>query len=118
MLAVYALAHRWATQDNLPWNPSAIAIGTTRWVTADPTAQTQTLPQRLIPEDPEGPSLFAADLNFASSAYPTLQVYEAGFVKEGVGAGASAIAASLYGNLTQRDALTAIETLLTVASQV
>ncbi len=117
MLAVYALAHRWATRDNLPWNPPAIAIGTTRWVTADPSAQTQTLPQRLIPDDPDGPPLFAADLDFAASSYKTLQVYEAGFVKEGVGAGASAIAASLYGDVSQQAALTAIEALLASAVQ-
>lgn len=112
MLAVYALAHRWAAQDCLNWTPQAIAIGTTRWVTVDPTAQTHRLPQRLIPDDPEGPPFFAADLNFADATFSALRVYEEGFVKEGVGAGASAIAASLYGELSQQDTLTAIESLM------
>ncbi|MGD1850606.1 MAG: nicotinate mononucleotide-dependent phosphoribosyltransferase CobT [Cyanophyceae cyanobacterium] len=114
MLAVYALAHRWATWDRLDWNPGAIAIGTTRWVTADPSAQAQQLPQHLIPGDPQGPPFFAADLNFSAAASPALKVYEAGFVKEGVGAGASAIAASLYSNLNPKEALNAIERLATL----
>ena len=112
MLAVYALAHRWAQWDGLAWNPPAIAIGTTRWVTADPTAQTSELPQHLLPDRPAGPPFLAADLNFSTSTHPTLRIYEDGFVKEGVGAGASAIAASLYGNLSQWHALQAIESLL------
>ncbi|MEM9245108.1 MAG: nicotinate mononucleotide-dependent phosphoribosyltransferase CobT, partial [Cyanobacteria bacterium P01_F01_bin.153] len=99
MLTVYALAHRWAAWDQLNWNPEAIAIGTTRWVTADVSAKARQLPQRLIPNNPDGPPFFAADLDFSTATIPALQVYEQGFVKEGVGAGASAIAASLYGNL-------------------
>ena len=113
MLAVYALAHRWAERDGLDWSPEAIAIGTTRWVTADPTAQTAQLPQKLIPDHPEGPPFFAADLNFSAATVPALRVYEAGFVKEGVGAGAGAIAASLYGALSQGEALAIIEELVT-----
>lgn len=112
MLAVYALAHRWAEGDGLDWSPEAIAIGTTRWVTADPTAQTAQLPHKLIPERPEGPPFLAADLNFSAATEPALRVYEAGFVKEGVGAGAGAIAASLYGSLSQGEALAIIEKLV------
>ncbi|MEM6500969.1 MAG: nicotinate mononucleotide-dependent phosphoribosyltransferase CobT [Cyanobacteria bacterium P01_C01_bin.89] len=113
MLAVYALAHCWATWDQLNWNPEAIAVGTTRWVTADASAKTHQLPQRLISNDPNGPPFFAADLNFSTATVPALQVYEKGFVKEGVGAGASAIAASLYGGLIPKDALNIIERLAT-----
>jgi NaMN:DMB phosphoribosyltransferase len=56
--------------------------------------------------------LIATQLNFAHSRYSALQFYEKGFVKEGVGAGGAAIAASLYQNWTQADLLNQIETLL------
>ncbi len=37
--------------------------------------------------------VLAADLNFSSSHFPGLQIYETGLVKEGVGAGGASIAA-------------------------
>jgi NaMN:DMB phosphoribosyltransferase len=37
--------------------------------------------------------VLAADLNFGSSRFPGLQIYETGLVKEGVGAGGASIAA-------------------------
>jgi NaMN:DMB phosphoribosyltransferase len=46
------------------------------------------------------------------SQYPQLQVYEQGFVKEGVGAGGLAIAASLYRDWGQVELLNSIEQLL------
>ncbi|MFM6897960.1 MAG: TIGR00303 family protein, partial [Microcystis panniformis] len=56
--------------------------------------------------------LLATQLNFSASKYPVLQAYEQGFVKEGVGAGGSAIAASLYQNWTNQDLVKAIENLI------
>jgi NaMN:DMB phosphoribosyltransferase len=56
--------------------------------------------------------LIATQLSFAQSRYSALQFYEKGFVKEGVGAGGAAIAASLYQNWTQEALLNQIETLL------
>jgi uncharacterized protein (TIGR00303 family) len=104
MLAVYALARAIAADQNLTWNPTAIAIGTTRWVAEDPTANTVdlALEVRDVP-------LLATQLSFAKSKFPQLQAYEKGFVKEGVGAGGAAIAAHLYQNWTQEKLLSAIE---------
>lgn len=104
MLAVYALARAIAADQNLTWNPDAIAIGTTRWVAEDPTSKTVdlALEVRDVP-------LLATQLSFAKSRFPQLQAYEQGFVKEGVGAGGAAIAAHLYQNWTQEKLLNAIE---------
>jgi uncharacterized protein (TIGR00303 family) len=104
MLAVYALARAIAADQNLTWNPAAIAIGTTRWVAEDPTANTVDLALEIrdVP-------LLATQLSFAKSKFPQLQAYEKGFVKEGVGAGGAAIAAHLYQNWTQEKLLNAIE---------
>ncbi|MGK7910162.1 MAG: nicotinate mononucleotide-dependent phosphoribosyltransferase CobT [Synechococcus sp.] len=104
MLAVYALAQRLATERNQTWNPQNVAVGTTRWVAGDPTGQTTTLAQLLPPV-----ALLATQLSLAESCFPQLQAYERGYVKEGVGAGGLAIAASLYANLSQVEFLSAIE---------
>jgi NaMN:DMB phosphoribosyltransferase len=53
--------------------------------------------------------LLATDLSFAESRFAALRAYEQGFVKEGVGAGACAIAATLYQNWGQSKLLAAIE---------
>jgi uncharacterized protein (TIGR00303 family) len=107
MLAVYALARAIANDQHLVWNPEAIAIGTTRWVAEDPTGHTVdlALAVRDVP-------LLATQLSFAKSKFPQLRAYEQGFVKEGVGAGAAAIAAHLYQNWTQEKLLSAIEKLI------
>jgi uncharacterized protein (TIGR00303 family) len=106
MLAVYALARAIAQSHNLTWRPEQIVVGTTRWVTDDPTGDTIGL-ANMIGEVP----LIATQLSFASSRYEQLRAYEQGYVKEGVGAGACAIAAHLYQNWSQSDLLQAIETL-------
>jgi NaMN:DMB phosphoribosyltransferase len=54
----------------------------------------------------------SAELSFGRSALPQLQVYDQGYVKEGVGAGASAIVANLYGGWQNSEVLTATEILL------
>ncbi|MBF2025682.1 MAG: TIGR00303 family protein [Oscillatoriales cyanobacterium C42_A2020_001] len=106
MLAVYALAQALINQRELKWNPQQIVVGTTRWVAEDPTGDTVGLAAQLgtVP-------LLATQLSFAQSSIPQLQVYEQGFVKEGVGAGGCAIAAHLYQGLTQDKLLQAIEAL-------
>jgi uncharacterized protein (TIGR00303 family) len=104
MLAVYALARALVQAHNLEWQPSQIVVGTTRWVAEDTTGATVELAQ-LIGDIP----LIATQLNFYSSRYPQLRAYEQGFVKEGVGAGAACIAASLSYNWQQEQLLNAIE---------
>jgi NaMN:DMB phosphoribosyltransferase len=54
----------------------------------------------------------ATELSFATSRYPQLQAYEQGYVKEGVGAGACAIAAHLYQGWHPIQLLQAIEALV------
>ncbi len=107
MLAVYALSRAIANYYSLEWYPEKVVVGTTRWVAEDPTGDTVGL-AREIGQVP----LLATQLNFANSRYPQLQVYERGFVKEGMGAGGCAIAAHLYQNWNQNQLLQAIESLL------
>lgn len=125
MLAVYALARSIAqsiaqrseftsefTSDfvtdsvtDCAWQPEQIVVGTTRWVAEDPTGDTVGLAKLLaVP-------LVATQLNFATSRYAHLRAYEQGYVKEGVGAGGSAIAAHLYQNWGQTELLRAIESI-------
>lgn len=94
MLAVYALIK--AIYNQSPSisqaNLDNIVVGTTRWVAEDFTGDTVRLAEKIgqIP-------LIATKLSFANSHYASLKAYEKGFVKEGVGAGAMAIASHLLG---------------------
>ena len=107
MLAVAALIEAIAISQNITINTAQIIVGTTAWVVGDRSGDTTSL-ARLIPHIP----LIHTNLNFANSQYPQLQVYEQGFVKEGVGAGGLAIAASLYRHWGQVELLDSIEQLL------
>lgn len=68
-----------------------IAIGTTRWIVDDPSADVSGLTSEVSRDLP----LLAANLNFSGSRHPGLQSYEGYLVKEGVGAGGACIAALL-----------------------
>lgn len=105
MLAVYALTQALAQAEGLDWQPKQVVVGTTRWVAEDPTGDTVGLANLT------GASLLATQLNFTQSRYTSLRAYEQGYVKEGVGAGGSAIAACLYQNWQQAQLLAAIEQL-------
>jgi uncharacterized protein (TIGR00303 family) len=107
MLAVAALIQAIGVERGLEINHAQIAVGTTNWVAGDLSGDTIALAE-LIPQFP----LLSTRLSFANSRYPQLQVYEAGFVKEGVGAGGAAIAASLYQDWGQVELLDSIEQLL------
>lgn len=104
MLAVYALSRACANFYSLEWQPDQIVVGTTRWVASDTSGATIELAS-LIGDVP----LIATQLNLTNSRYEQLRVYEKGFVKEGVGAGAACIAAYLYQNWQQEQLLMAIE---------
>jgi uncharacterized protein (TIGR00303 family) len=110
MLAVAALIQAIAMERCLEIDPAQIVVGTTAWVAGDRSGDTVALAE-LIPQFP----LISTQLSFAASRYPQLQVYEQGFVKEGVGAGGAAIAASLYRDWGQVELLSAIEQLLGAA---
>jgi uncharacterized protein (TIGR00303 family) len=103
MLAVAALINALGAE----CDTAQIVVGTTAWVATDRSGDTVALAE-LIPNIP----LISTALSFAQSKYPQLQVYERGCVKEGVGAGGAAIAASLYRDWGQVELLDAIERLL------
>ncbi|MGK7954893.1 MAG: nicotinate mononucleotide-dependent phosphoribosyltransferase CobT, partial [Crocosphaera sp.] len=107
MLAVYALIKAILNTSEYDVNLDNIIVGTTRWVVEDLTGDTITLAESIgnVP-------LLATQLNFSSSSYEQLKMYEQGFVKEGVGAGGSAIVASLSFNWTQEKLLNSIENLV------
>lgn len=65
-----------------------VAIGTTRWIVDDKTADIKGLVSKIA----DVPVL-AADLDFSQSRFDGLKAYEAGVVKEGVGCGGASIAA-------------------------
>ncbi|WP_126147524.1 nicotinate mononucleotide-dependent phosphoribosyltransferase CobT [Synechococcus elongatus] len=94
MLAAYALMAAIA-QTGVAWQPDRIAVGTTRWVMVDPSAQVAQLGPAIASRFGWEPLLLSTQLNFQRSRHAQLQVYEQGFVKEGVAAGGMAIAASL-----------------------
>ncbi len=106
MLAVYALMQALARAESYDWVPENVVVGTTRWVAEDPTGDTVGLAQLT------DACLMATQLSFRRSRFAALQAYEQGFVKEGVGAGACAIAASLHQNWEQQDLLAAVEQML------
>ena len=78
-----------------------MAVGTTRWIVSDKTADLK----GLIAEIADVPVL-AAGLDFSRSRFDGLKAYEAGIVKEGVGCGGASIAAMLKtGGKITKDAL-------------
>jgi len=90
-------------------NPNVIdniAIGTTRWIIMDKTADLK----GIITQIADVP-IFAADLDFSQSRFEGLRAYEAGVVKEGVGAGGATIAAMAksQGSITKDTLLREIE---------
>ncbi len=83
-----------------------VAVGTTRWIVADKTADLE----GLVAEIADVPVL-AADLDFSRSRFDGLRAYEAGVVKEGVGCGGASMAAMLKssGSITKEVLLEEIE---------
>ena len=83
-----------------------LAIGTTRWIIIDKTADLK----GIVTQIADVPIL-AADLDFSQSKFEGLKAYEGGAVKEGVGAGGAAIAAMLKskGSVTKEILLREIE---------
>ncbi|KYC38222.1 hypothetical protein WA1_38430 [Scytonema hofmannii PCC 7110] len=114
MLAVYALTCAIAHAYDVPWRVEEVIVGTTRWVAEDSTGGTVELAELIgrgssTPDELFTPPLLATELSFAESRYEQLRAYEKGFVKEGVGAGGSCIAAYLYQGWQQHQVLQATE---------
>jgi len=83
-----------------------VAIGTTQWIITDKTADLK----GIINQIADVPIL-ATDLDFSQSKFEGLKAYEAGVVKEGVGAGGATIAAMAKseGSITKDTLLKEIE---------
>jgi NaMN:DMB phosphoribosyltransferase len=107
MLAVYSLMRALGETEAVPWQPDQVVVGTTRWVAEDPSGDTLGLAQLTQA------CLMATQLSFRDSRFAALRAYEQGFVKEGVGAGACAIAAHLYRHWGQPELGLAVEKVLT-----
>lgn len=105
MLAVYALAQAITLAERIAWQPEQVVVGTTRWVADDLTGDTVGLADLI------GAPLLASQLNFAQARHASLRAYEQGYVKEGVGAGGSAIAAHLYQGWQPAQLLSRVEQL-------
>ncbi|MBV9582336.1 MAG: TIGR00303 family protein [Chloroflexi bacterium] len=85
MVAVAALVRALGDDSAL----ERVAIGTTRWVIADPAADVAGLAREIDP----GLAVLAVNLDFSTSRHVGLHAYERFAVKEGVGAGGACIAA-------------------------
>ena len=107
MLAVYALMQALTRAYTIAWQPEQVVVGTTRWVAEDLTGNTVELAE-IIGSVP----LLATQLNFSTSRYAQLQVYEQGYVKEGVGAGGLCVAGHLSQGWNQPQLLQIIEALV------
>lgn len=112
MMAIYALTAHIARYYGLDWQPQQVLIGTTRWVTDDPSGDTVGLLSHISKRmDRESiPSLAVTQLGFQNAPHPGLAAYEQGYVKEGMAAGGTAIAASVSGGWQQADLQQAIYT--------
>ena len=80
MAAVLALmAHALCRAEGRPLDPRRVAIATTRWVLADPTADLPGLVAQCGPY-----AVLGSGLSFAASRHAPLRRYEEFLVKEGV----------------------------------
>jgi uncharacterized protein (TIGR00303 family) len=97
MAAVLALALALAPATLRPAVAAAATIGTTAWVAQESGSDLPRLLRRIGERWGVEPLAFAADLRFAAPCHPALAAYEAGYVKEGVGAGGLALLWQLSG---------------------
>jgi NaMN:DMB phosphoribosyltransferase len=82
-----------------------VCVGTTVYVAKDGSADLAGLVKQVSPKVP----VLACDLRLEKSNKPGLQAFARGFVKEGVGAGGSSIAAMLKTRAGGKKMLAAIE---------
>jgi NaMN:DMB phosphoribosyltransferase len=84
-----------------------LCIGTTSYIAGDPSADLAGLVNAVSRSIP----ILTCDLHLGESSKPGLRAFANGFVKEGVGAGGTSIAAMLksQGNITGKKLMIAIE---------
>ncbi|GAB4251172.1 MAG: TIGR00303 family protein [Thermoleophilia bacterium] len=99
MAAVAAVTNRIGEADM-----DSLCLGTTRWILDDPDADILSLAAQA-----NCARVYAAELSFADARFPGMHPYEAGLVKEGVGAGGAAVAALAYGGLSLKELLSRVE---------
>ncbi|MCZ7664011.1 MAG: TIGR00303 family protein [Thermoleophilia bacterium] len=99
MAAVAAVMDRLGEADM-----SNVCVGTTRWILRDSDAD-----MAFLAGQANCPRVYAADLDFSKARFQGMHIYEAGLVKEGVGAGGAALAALAYGGLSVDELLARIE---------
>jgi uncharacterized protein (TIGR00303 family) len=97
MAAVWALAMAMGAEPRRQALARQVAIGTTAWVAAEASSDLALLLQRLGERWQVEPLAFAAGLRFQHCRSARLRDYEAGYVKEGVGAGGLALLWELGG---------------------
>ena len=101
MAAVLALALALAPASLRPAIAAFAAIGTTAWVAEEPDSDLALLLRRIGERWGVEPLAFAAGLRFSAPCHPALAAYEAGYVKEGVGAGGLALLWQLSGRSSE-----------------
>jgi uncharacterized protein (TIGR00303 family) len=104
MAAVLALMRRLRDRDGRALDPRRVAIATTRWVLDDPTADLAGLVAQIGPY-----AVLGSGLRFGASRHAPLRRYEDFLVKEGVGAGGAAVAATLRVGATAEQLRRAVE---------
>lgn len=105
MAAVWALALALSPPSSRPALARQVAIGTTAWVATENGSDLALLLQRLGVRWQLEPLAFAAGLRFHQCRSARLRDYEAGYVKEGVGAGGLALLWELSGRSPEALAL-------------
>lgn len=106
MAAVCAVIAALSGRDGQAIPPGRIGVATTGWVARDTTADVPGLFAEI-----GAFTAVAADLNFSISRHAPLRRYEAGLVKEGVGAGGAAVACLLRTRCTAAGLTSAIDRL-------
>lgn len=107
MLAVICLMNALEKFKAHKVNWKNVSLITTKWVYEDKTADFKGLSEIIAPEA----TILASNLNFSNSKFPSLQMYEKGLVKEGVGAGGLSGAGFIKGCFNFEELLQEIELL-------
>ncbi|EKV01841.1 TIGR00303 family protein [Leptolyngbya sp. PCC 7375] len=111
MIAIYTMLQKLGHQ--YPWNLNNVVIGTTQWIVKDATSKFLTL-AHTVPTPP----IMSSQFSFKQSRYQQFNLFEQGYVKEGVGAGGCLIAGHLYQSWQQAQTLNAMEALLESCLQI
>ncbi len=81
-----------------------VIIGTTKWIIKDSSSDIVGLVKTIAPEVP----VVGFNYDFSNAPYPGLRYYEKGYVKEGVGAGGTSIAALVTRGLSYNELVEAV----------